>query len=112
MSIFNYTRHLFTDFYLMIKVGFGRGLREAGLQIDQAGSVLSNDIAYLEPASRHRNIMPLYNKIPVISPSAYIAPSSTVYGDVFVGKDSYFSFGSVAKGDINAIRIGENTKIG
>lgn len=56
--------------------------------------------------------MPLYNKIPSISSSAYIAPNATVYGNVFVGKDSYFGFGSVARGDTSPIRVGINTKIG
>lgn len=56
--------------------------------------------------------MPLYNKIPQISPSAYIAPNATVYGDVFVGKDSYFGFGSVGRGDSSPVRVGANTKIG
>ena len=62
--------------------------------------------------NRHRNIMNLYNKIPVISPSAYIAPNATVYGDVFVGQNSYFAFGSIARGDKNAVRVGSDTKIG
>ena len=62
--------------------------------------------------NRHRNIMPLYDQIPAISPSAYIAPNATVFGDVFIGKDSYFAFGSIAKGDYNPVRVGINTKIG
>ena len=62
--------------------------------------------------NRHRNILSLYDKIPQISPSAYIAPNATVYGDVFVGQNSYFGFGSVAKGEVSAIRVGANTKIG
>lgn len=41
-----------------------------------------------------------------------MAPNATVYGDVFVGANSYFGFGSVARGDIYAIRVGTNTKIG
>lgn len=56
--------------------------------------------------------MPLYGQIPQISPSAYIAPNATVYGSVFVGQNSYFAFGSVAKGDTSPVRVGENTKIG
>jgi hypothetical protein len=29
--------------------------------MDAAGSKLEKDIAYLEPLSRHRNIMPIYD---------------------------------------------------
>jgi len=80
--------------------------------LDRLGSVRTHDIAYLEPLNRHRNILPLYRQIPQISASAYIAPNATVYGDVFVGKNSYFGFGTVAKGDYSVIRVGENSKIG
>lgn len=70
------------------------------------------DIAHLQPLSRHRNILNLYGQIPQVSPSAHIAPNATIYGDVFVGQNSYFAFGSVAKGDISPIRVGADTKIG
>lgn len=66
----------------------------------------------MEPFNRHRNILPVGNRIPQISQSAYIAPNATVYGDVFIGKNSYFAFGSVARGDANPVRVGEDTKIG
>lgn len=42
----------------------GRMVRETGLAMDQHGSKLSKDIAYLEPLSRHRNLMPLYDLTP------------------------------------------------
>jgi carbonic anhydrase/acetyltransferase-like protein (isoleucine patch superfamily) len=56
--------------------------------------------------------MSLYDQIPQISQSAYIAPNATVYGDIFIGPNSYFGFGSVAKGDASSIRVGANSKIG
>lgn len=56
--------------------------------------------------------MPCSGQIPQISGSAYIAPNATIYGDVYAGQNSYFAFGCVVRGDANAIRIGENTKIG
>jgi acetyltransferase-like isoleucine patch superfamily enzyme len=100
------------DGYTFLRSGIGRMMREGGLELDEHGSRMVNDIAYLEPLSRHRNIMSLYNRHPEISPSAYIAPNATVYGYVFVGAGSYFGFGSLAKGDEHAIRVGTNTKIG
>ena len=71
-----------------------------------------NDIAYLEPLNRHRNILSLYDRNPEISASAYIAPNATVVGNVFIGSNSYLGFGSIAKGDKHPIRIGSNTKVG
>lgn len=47
-----------------------------------------------------------------ISQSAYLAPNATVFGNVFIAKDSYVGFGAVVDGVYNSVRIGENTKIG
>jgi len=47
-----------------------------------------------------------------ISPSAYVASSSTVFGSVQIGQNSYMGFGSVINGLQNPIRIGANTKVG
>lgn len=65
-----------------------------------------NDISCFESYNRHRNILPLSNQQPVIANSAYVAPNATIIGDVFVAKDSYFGFGSVAQGIDYAVRIG------
>lgn len=56
--------------------------------------------------------MALFEKRPEISPSAYVASNATIFGDVFVGQSSYFGFGTVARGDINPVRVGSNTKVG
>ena len=87
-------------------------VREAGLELDRRGSIHVKDIAFLEPASRHRNIVPINGEIPIISKSAYIAPNATVYGDVYIAYDSYIGFGAVIQGLSNPVRIGFNTKIG
>lgn len=47
-----------------------------------------------------------------ISPSTYIAPNATIFGNVFIAKDSYVGFGAVVDGEPNPVRIGENVKIG
>lgn len=112
LIMFKYISGMACDSLVFFKTTVGRMMREAGLDLDRRGSLRTNDIAFLEPHNRHRNIMPLYQLIPQISPSAYIAPNATVYGNVFVGQNSYFAFGSIAKGDANPIRVGANTKIG
>lgn len=66
---------------------------------------MTKDIAYLEPLSRHRNIMPLYDLSPAILADAYVAPNATVIGEVLVGSESTIWYGAVLRGDLNAIRF-------
>ena len=47
-----------------------------------------------------------------MSQSAHVAPNATVYGDVFIAKDSYVGFGAVVDGLYSPIQIRANTKIG
>jgi len=58
------------------------------IAMDQYGSKLSKDIAYLEPLSRHRNIMPLYDLSPSIYLNSFVAPNATVIGEVLIGNES------------------------
>ncbi len=49
--------------------------------------------------------------LPRIDPSAYIAESAAVIGDVTIGEESSIWFGCVVRGDVNYIRIGDRTNI-
>jgi len=89
-----------------------RMFREAGLALDIRGSKLTNNIAYLEPLSRHRNIMNMSDLKPIILVDSYVAPNATIIGEVVVGCESAVWYGAVIRGDMNAIRIGNNTSIG
>ena len=51
------------------------------------------------------------DKFPVVHPTAFVAENATVIGDVEIGEDSSIWFGSVVRGDVNFIRIGERTNI-
>lgn len=106
MFIARYTAHLLCDTVKISRIAIARALKEAGLSLDQIGSDYTHDIAYKENFNRHRNILPFIYQIPEISPSAYIAPNATVFGSVFIGRNSYIAFGAVARGDANPIRIG------
>lgn len=58
--------------------------------------------------------MPLYrykNFVPVLFPSCFIAPSADVIGRVILGENVGLWFKVVARGDVNEIRIGENTNV-
>lgn len=58
--------------------------------------------------------MPIYSHkavVPKIAPDVYVAPNATVIGDVVVGAGSSLWFGTVLRGDVFPIRIGERTNI-
>ncbi len=46
-----------------------------------------------------------------ISDSAFIAPNATIIGDVEIGDNSSVFFGTVVRGDIAPVRIGNNTNV-
>ena len=56
-------------------------------------------------------ILPYREILPKIAPSAFIAPSATVIGDVEIGADAGIWFGCILRGDVNIIRIGARTNI-
>ncbi|HOT82867.1 MAG TPA: gamma carbonic anhydrase family protein, partial [Candidatus Defluviicoccus seviourii] len=57
------------------------------------------------------NILPYREILPKIAPSAFIAPTATVIGDVEIGEDAGIWFGCIIRGDVNIIRIGARTNI-
>ncbi|HEX5819948.1 MAG TPA: gamma carbonic anhydrase family protein [Gemmatimonadales bacterium] len=49
--------------------------------------------------------------MPVIHPSAFIASTASVMGDVTIGADASVWYGAVLRGDLEAIEIGDETNI-
>lgn len=56
-------------------------------------------------------IAAMAGKTPGIEPSAFVASTAAVIGDVVIGARSSIWFGAVARGDENAIRIGVRTNV-
>ena len=56
-------------------------------------------------------IRPFRGKHPQIHPTAYIADTALVIGDVEVGADASIWFGAVVRGDVFHIRIGARTNV-
>ncbi|MDR3515423.1 MAG: gamma carbonic anhydrase family protein [Azospirillaceae bacterium] len=56
-------------------------------------------------------ILPYRDKFPRIHPTAFIAETAVIIGDVEIGADSGIWFGAVVRGDVNSIRIGQRTNI-
>ena len=48
---------------------------------------------------------------PKIAPSAWIAPSADLIGNIEIAEDSSVWFGCVIRSDVNEVRIGKNTNI-
>ena len=58
-------------------------------------------------------IIPFNGKTPRIHPSAFIAPTAVLIGDVTIGEDSSVWFGAVLRGDdpTNGIIVGPRTSV-
>ena len=57
------------------------------------------------------NIISFRGHTPEISNSAFIAPTASIIGDVKIGAGSGVWYNCVLRGDMNEIRIGENSNV-
>jgi carbonic anhydrase/acetyltransferase-like protein (isoleucine patch superfamily) len=90
----------------------GKCLRETGQALDRLGSrAMGDHISFRETWSRHRKLMNLYNKRPVVAVDTFVAPNASVIGDVNIGDKSSVWYGAVIRGDVNKIQIGSLTNI-
>ncbi|MFW6307924.1 MAG: gamma carbonic anhydrase family protein, partial [Campylobacterales bacterium] len=48
---------------------------------------------------------------PKIGEKVFVAPNSTIIGDVEIGEDSSIWFGAVVRGDVHYIKIGKRVSI-
>ena len=56
-------------------------------------------------------ILPVKDKIPSWGDNCFIADNATIVGDVVLGANCSVWFNAVIRGDVNYIRIGENSNI-
>jgi len=56
-------------------------------------------------------IMPVKDKSPEWGSDCFIAPNATIVGDVVMGDNCSVWFNAVIRGDVNYIKIGNNTNI-
>ncbi|KAL0366098.1 UNVERIFIED_CONTAM: Gamma carbonic anhydrase 1, mitochondrial [Sesamum radiatum] len=76
----------------------GVWVRETGQAMDRLGCRLQGNYYFQEQLSRHRTLMNLFDKSPVVDKDAFIAPSASVIGDVQVGQGSSIWYGCVLRG--------------
>jgi carbonic anhydrase/acetyltransferase-like protein (isoleucine patch superfamily) len=56
-------------------------------------------------------IKPFKGKLPVIDPTAFVAETAVIIGDVAIGPRANIWYGVVIRGDISHVRIGAETNI-
>jgi carbonic anhydrase/acetyltransferase-like protein (isoleucine patch superfamily) len=56
-------------------------------------------------------ILPVRNVYPEIGLNCFLAENCTIVGDVVIGKNCSVWFNAVIRGDVNSIRIGDNTNV-
>ncbi|RSK51390.1 gamma carbonic anhydrase family protein [Hymenobacter rigui] len=56
-------------------------------------------------------ILPVQGKHPQFGPDCFIADNATVVGDVTLGRGCTVWFQAVVRGDVNSIRVGDETNI-
>lgn len=62
--------------------------------------------------TRHRGLVRGFDgQTPRIDPSAFVAETAAVIGDVEIGARSSLWFGAVLRGDVHQIRVGDETSI-
>lgn len=73
---------------------------------------MKTSTAELSPAfHRHRTVIPFGSAVAKVSTEAFISPNSVVAGDVCIGDRTSIWYGSVVRGDENAVSIGAMTSI-
>ncbi len=56
-------------------------------------------------------ILPVKNVYPTLGEKCFVADNATIVGDVVMGNNCSVWFNAVIRGDVNYIRIGDNTNI-
>ncbi|KFM26034.1 Uncharacterized protein F751_3672 [Auxenochlorella protothecoides] len=89
----------------------GSVVRSTGKAIDSLGLALQGSLGYRETLSKAQTVLPYAGAKPAIADSVFIAPSASVIGNVTLGSGSSVWYGTVLRGDVNSISVGEKTNI-
>ncbi len=79
--------------------------------MDRFGSRLTDDIAYTQTLSRHRQLMSLEEMKPAVDYS-FIASNATLTGEVNVSAYASIWYGATLKAELSPIRVGSYSSIG
>ena len=79
--------------------------------MDRLGSRLSDDIAYTQTLSRHRNLMAIDDVKPTVDYS-FVATNATLTGEVNVSAYASIWYNATLRAEYNPIRVGSYSSIG
>ena len=86
--------------------------RSSGQAAFKSGLALQGENGHSDTIQKSTRSIPLSNTVfPKLLDGDWIAPNSTVIGDVNLGKGSSIWFGAIIKGDKGEIKIGKNSII-
>eukprot|EP01039_Chlorochromonas_danica_P004546 gene4546-4984_t len=89
----------------------GRAFRETGQALDRLGLTIAERDIFNETYARHRPVMNLYDKKPVVAAGVFVAPNASVIGKVLLYNDVSIWYGAVLRGDKNSIIVGTGSNI-
>ncbi|KAK9834463.1 hypothetical protein WJX74_002225 [Apatococcus lobatus] len=89
----------------------GSVVRQTGQALESAGLVLQRPYGYREQLPRHQTLQAFGSSRPSLGDNCFVAPNASLIGDVSLGRNSSVWYGAVLRGDVNSIRIGENTNV-
>ena len=96
-----------------LRYTIGHIFREAGEALDGVGCWLQGSLAYKENLNRSRRVMNFVNHQPNIQSkeNTFIAPNASVIGQVQIGANSSLWYGSIVRGDVGQIKIGNQVAL-
>lgn len=72
---------------------------------------MTDDIAYTQKLSRHRNTFVMYDSKPVVD-FGFVAPNSTLIGEVTVHPYASIWYNATLRAEMNPVRVGSYSSIG
>lgn len=72
---------------------------------------LRNRLERTRYSGRMALILPFEGKLPIVDPTAWIAPNATLIGDVRIGPGASVWFGAVLRGDMDYIELGPGSNL-
>lgn len=72
---------------------------------------MQGSLAYQETLNKAQAVGRVAGKAPSLAENVFVAPNASVIGDVKLGKGSSVWYGTVIRGDVNMVTVGDNTNI-
>eukprot|EP00298_Acanthocystis_sp_HF-20_P025076 c36790_g1_i1.p1 GENE.c36790_g1_i1~~c36790_g1_i1.p1 ORF type:complete len:313 (+),score=102.09 c36790_g1_i1:35-973(+) len=90
----------------------GSVVRGFGKALDQTGLGIQGKNGFKERLAVHAQTLAIDNKKPTVHSETFIAPNSSLIGNVTLASRSSVFYSSILKGENNSITVGDSTTIG